>query len=663
MYQIISLTALLILITILVRLYNLTKSKRYKFLKTLMKESQGKFKEAKQDYLKFLGKTINNEKYEDLEFDAIMRYSCCVLKSNSIKEISEWIYKYLSFFLDAKNSPKKDEVIFEYVLLLYNNKQYEEIPRLISNHLYKKDNQYVKQLLEYAKDQINQNINRIIDFANDNLDNPELYFDIIEQISKNQNILHYSPDTNEQLKRLEPYLLNRLLLKENIGNEVLIKLFYYLIENEDFIQDYDLLNNAAIISTRIVQNNLINAKNYKDVISVFLTVIFNDNVFLKNLTSTAWDDEHGIYLNNSTGFLNEQFLAQEGLENRTEVFNEKCIDIESTRSFLIRGFESSLIETKEYLGSLYPEVIDFYELEKKNYINALSNLFLYVNEANNQISSTPYFAYKFKLTNKIFQEYLDGEISTEEFDAAIPYILLQYEIEMNELNLTKLAYLCSDLDGSNQFYQRAKAYISATYVTSRIKNGDLGFIKDYPVPLKNSLSQCLTDDLKKIENALSNIGANAQIQPKDTIIFLKTLVDLIPQAQSLKIMLSNELTNDAISKVNSKYITPDQCLNILLESITIHSGNYNTQRNIVLIVSSQCIKMAADNGLYKIIERIINLIDSDLKETLRIELSKAEDELLQYRGQDYSHTKTVNLTVYDHVFEELRKSQGRLLYD
>jgi len=628
-----------------------------------MKESQGKFKEAKQDYLKFLGKTINNEKYEDLEFDAIMRYSCCVLKSNSIKEISEWIYKYLSFFLDAKNSPKKDEVIFEYVLLLYNNKQYEEIPRLISNHLYKKDNQYVKQLLEYAKDQINQNINRIIDFANDNLDNPELYFDIIEQISKNQNILHYSPDTNEQLKRLEPYLLNRLLLKENIGNEVLIKLFYYLIENEDFIQDYDLLNNAAIISTRIVQNNLINAKNYKDVISVFLTVIFNDNVFLKNLTSTAWDDEHGIYLNNSTGFLNEQFLAQEGLENRTEVFNEKCIDIESTRSFLIRGFESSLIETKEYLGSLYPEVIDFYELEKKNYINALSNLFLYVNEANNQISSTPYFAYKFKLTNKIFQEYLDGEISTEEFDAAIPYILLQYEIEMNELNLTKLAYLCSDLDGSNQFYQRAKAYISATYVTSRIKNGDLGFIKDYPVPLKNSLSQCLTDDLKKIENALSNIGANAQIQPKDTIIFLKTLVDLIPQAQSLKIMLSNELTNDAISKVNSKYITPDQCLNILLESITIHSGNYNTQRNIVLIVSSQCIKMAADNGLYKIIERIINLIDSDLKETLRIELSKAEDELLQYRGQDYSHTKTVNLTVYDHVFEELRKSQGRLLYD
>ena len=660
MYQIISLIALLILITILVRLHNLTKSKRYKFLKTLVKESQGKFKEAKQDYLKFLGKTINNEKYEDLEFDAIVRYSCCVLKSNSNKEISEWIYKYLSFFLDAKNSPKKDEVIFEYILLLYNNKQYEEIPRLISNHLYKKDNQHVKQILEYVKDQINLNINRIIDFANDNLDNPKLYFDIIEQISNNQNILHYSPDTNEQLKRLEPYLLNRLLLKENIDNEVLIKLFYYLIENEDFIQDYALLNNASIISARIVQNNLINVKNYKDVIAVFLTVIFNDNVFLKNLTSTAWDDEHGIYLNNSTGFLNEQFLVQDGLENRTEVLNEKCIDIESTRGFLIRDFETSLIEAKEYLGSLYPAVIDFYETEKKNYINALSDLFPYVNEANNQISTTPHFAYKFKLTNKIFQDYYSyGEISQEEFDAAIPYILLQYEIELNELNLTKLAYLCSDLDGSNLFYQRAKTYISATYVTSRIKNGDLDFIKNYPIPLKNSLSQCLTDDIKKIENALSNIGANTQIQSKDRIIFLKTLVDLIPQAQSLKILLSNELTNDAISKVNSKYITPDQCLDILLESITIHSGNYNTQRNIVLVVSSQCIKMAADYGLYKIIERIINLIDSDLKETLRIELSKAEEELLQYRGQDY---KTANQTAYDHVFEELRKSQGRLLY-
>lgn len=659
MYQIISLIALLILITILVRLHNLTKSKRYKFLKTLVKESQGKFKEAKQDYLKFLGKTINNEKYEDLEFDAIVRYSCCVLKSNSNKEISEWIYKYLSFFLDAKNSPKKDEVIFEYILLLYNNKQYEEIPRLISNHLYKKDNQHVKQILEYVKDQINLNINRIIDFANDNLDNPKLYFDIIEQISNNQNILHYSPDTNEQLKRLEPYLLNRLLLKENIGNEVLIKLFYYLIENEDFIQDYALLNNASIISARIVQNNLINVKNYKDVIAVFLTVIFNDNVFLKNLTSTAWDDEHGIYLNNSTGFLNEQFLVQDGLENRTEVLNEKCIDIESTRGFLIRDFETSLIEAKEYLGSLYPAVIDFYETEKKNYINALSDLFPYVNEANNQISSTPHFAYKFKLTNKIFQDDLYYEIIEEEFDAAIPYILLQYEIELNELNLTKLAYLCSDLDGSNLFYQRAKTYISATYVTSRIKNGDLDFIKNYPIPLKNSLSQCLTDDIKKIENALSNIGANTQIQSKDIIIFLKTLVDLIPQAQSLKILLSNELTNDAISKVNSKHITPDQCLDILLESITIHSGNYNTQRNIVLVVSSQCIKMAADYGLYKIIERIINLIDSDLKETLRIELSKAEEELLQYRGQDY---KTANQTAYDHVFEELRKSQGRLLY-
>ena len=111
-------------------------------------------------------------------------------------------------------------------------------------------------------------------------------------------------------------------------------------------------NNAAIIASRIVNDKVMDTDNYRDVISTFLTVIFNDNILLKKLTETEWDDELNIYINNSSGFLNENYIPSEGLENISDILTDNCIDIEKTRKYLLQDFESSLLKSKEIIKDI-----------------------------------------------------------------------------------------------------------------------------------------------------------------------------------------------------------------------------------------------------------------------------------------------------------------------
>ena len=149
-------------------------------------------------------------------------------KSHSTKEISEWIYKYLPRIFELQNDVKKDEVIYNYMVLSYKNNRFEEIPALAKNHLSVKENKLVKDLVDFSSQQIKSNINQIIDYANNNINDYNAYFDIIDKIRLNQNILNYYPTKYESLKKLEPFMINRLLYEKDIDSQNLIKLFYYL---------------------------------------------------------------------------------------------------------------------------------------------------------------------------------------------------------------------------------------------------------------------------------------------------------------------------------------------------------------------------------------------------------------------------------------------------
>ena len=630
MYPIVSIISFIFLIVVLIKFQNIRRRDNYKIYHGLKKELSGNINGAKNIYYSLIDENLDLAQ-DGVRKDALIRYSCCILKGHSTKEISEWVYKYFPKILELQNDVKKDEIIYDYMVLLYRSNNFEEIPTLAKNHLSIKENKSVKELVNISSQQIKSRINEIIDYTNKNIDNYNAYFDIIDKIRHNQNILKFYPLKYKSLKNLEPFMINRLLYEKDIDAKSLIKLFYYLINNEDFVKNDELQNNAAIIASRIVNDRVLDSKNYKDVISTFLTVIFNDNILLKSLTKTNWDDEFNIYIKNSSGFLNENYIPSEGLENISDILTDNCIDIEKTRKFLLQDFESSFLKTKEIIEDIYSDVVRFYEEEKSNYQIGLEGFFINVNRDRNLISFTPYFGVKYRLISNLFKDYLLSTISDQELNSALPYILKEYEFNENEDNIVKMDYLFGNLKGSNPFFNRAKAYMATLFICSKIRSGNFGFYNELSDNIKYALNYCLTDDIKKIESTIISVDQKLIVNIEEKIKFLSNLIKFIPRSENLKIQLSNLMSNNAIEKLNSEKITAETCMQILREAINIFSNNYHAKKNIVLIISYEAIKLGFDMKLSKIVIEIERLLDFELRLKLKTELLKIRGNSLQYK--------------------------------
>ena len=155
--------------------------------------------------------------------------------------------------------------------------------------------------------------------------------------------------------QIDSYILGRLFNEEKYDDAFTEILELY----PDFIENDDVFRNLAIASLGILEDEEVHSDNAKYAISVCLSAIFTDRLFVRSLDYTCWDDEFTFSLYESLGN-SDSYEYDEIPEN--VVFDE--LD-EDTKNVQIKDVQNNLIIRLETaVRNNYPELEDFCSKEK-----------------------------------------------------------------------------------------------------------------------------------------------------------------------------------------------------------------------------------------------------------------------------------------------------------
>jgi len=640
MYTLISILLLLTCLLITYRLHKYLSDEKYKFLKILIEEENGGFEKAMNSYKKLISPNIDFSQTYTITYDALIRYSLLSIKSADIKHLSDWITNWLPIVLNSPNNDKKDEVIFNYCLLLAESKNYKPIADIMGKHFSDKSDNDAQKILSISGDNLTNQLNQEINKINDLISDGSNMLSALDHINSILNDSVNIPDLKNQLSMLEPYVLNSLISGELDVNEY-PKLFYYLINSDNFTENLSLLNNAAILAERIVFHQQLTESNFKDVISVFITALYNDVIFLDKLKDTVWDDEYYINLDNSLGYWNFDLMPYEDLQNFRPNESKGSIDVEETRQFLLEDISNSLLKLNEINKPFFKLVSDFFDKEKDSIVNAIENLFNLSNSL--QLCFTPYFGSKYNLTFSFINSInnVGEELADFNLVSALPFLYSAYAYLPEETNFTKISYLFSDLDSKNKFIARFKTIIIVNYLIQNIDSDSLDNLRNLKTEHKKIFSKLSSTDQKKIEGLLTFKYSKLK-DDVSRIEYFKTIHEIIPSIVKLNNYLSYDISHLAIDLCNSYKIDNDKCFSELLYALKIDNENYHAQKNIVIIISKVSLNF---DGLCSLMDKVSDIKQININELntlLYNSLHSNLDKLDEYLPGGSLHRATIN---------------------
>ncbi len=79
--------------------------------------------------------------------------------------------------------------------------------------------------------------------------------------------------------------------------------------HSDYLDNLTVLRNIAIVCLNMAESEQLNDSNYKEVISVWLTAIYQEKLFIKSLDYTSWDNSFTFSLYDAFGHFNENTVG------------------------------------------------------------------------------------------------------------------------------------------------------------------------------------------------------------------------------------------------------------------------------------------------------------------------------------------------------------------
>ena len=185
------------------------------------------------------------------------------------------------------------------------NGDYNNAEIIITGKL-EKNNKEVERLYSFIKtdrqnkaiikvNEINETVNNLYSNSIDIEDVKKIYTEIDKSLL---SIEKEFPAISAKLNNLRPSLFIRILnyyIDDNqYGNAIsLIEKF------PKFYQFPELIKNLGVCSYNFAHDGNITEKNYKSIISNWLTAVYSDKVIIKSLEYTIWDDDYTFTLNDS----------------------------------------------------------------------------------------------------------------------------------------------------------------------------------------------------------------------------------------------------------------------------------------------------------------------------------------------------------------------------
>lgn len=320
---------------------------------------------------KNLGKQlyIRGKKYEqanDLE-KAIEDYKSILDISGNYTDIKSRLY--ICKLKKGKRLSNADKIEIESLLSVYKDKLYQKdlayrwCIYLISNGS-----------LESAENINNQNLGS----------DPQINQICQEQrVVKQQNILYGLNDqitklNNSKLSTLEALSLGQSLSqtlkdvnlivqvstqKSNAIKEAIrvyaIEKFYEAgdfvqsqkglkIQDSDYLSDPLALRNIAIMCLRAVESGLITDDNYKELLTIWATAIYQQKIFVRSLDYTSWDDPYTFTLSEALGQLENENDELPDNVNYSDESEARVVSIREVQKALVNRMESALNDHSTY---------------------------------------------------------------------------------------------------------------------------------------------------------------------------------------------------------------------------------------------------------------------------------------------------------------------------
>lgn len=557
--------------------------------------------------------------------NTIARIGICKLKAKP-KDI-----EFVSFNEFNKAEQKYvHDFFYRYVIYLLKKESYTDAETILKTHL-NLPTQTIEQLIELLKTKkIKQAVRRVeeINTTIEQLYEKSFPIEEVKALYESLDVLIKEikdnvPNLVDKLETIKPSLFNRLLS-------------HYLSENQfangiNLIQKYpsfwespELLKNLGICCYGFTVMGNLTEKNYRIVISNWLTSIFSDKVILKSLESTTWDDNLTFTLIESIGSNYQQHYELPENANYDEV-SDTNISIGATQRELLQKFEALLHKTISD-SLLSKEAHDFYTEEKE----AIEKIVSVIN--NDIVFATPQFAKTYGLHEKILQELENdyAEYSDEDsLEAGIPY-------------------LKDNTDTNVKDYATARETV--TTIVNAIRNEKLSELKSVTTVKKASLIEKYETIYDSFEDTIHNAFTRKIDDDSENEILIPLMEECISFAndnEKLKSQCSNFIQEYCDRKW--RVIPAVKLLELLIKSIKYNPNNYRAAKSITILINNNLMDIANDNTnsdsqIYSLIDEVKKIRSEVLMESLK-ELLVLRKKVLSSIGAEAGRTISLGINL------------------
>ncbi len=287
---------------------------------------------------------------------ADFRYVICKLKAGNTllsvqngERIESLLEKAPSAFVEERN-----EVAYRYALQLLRAGKTDNSLRIVNQYLPQEST--LKQACEQQF--IIDGLNRLKEF------NSQLELIRSRQLSSDDAIhmVNHMLEFAEEVKyvlKIDRSTLSKY--RKSIKNYAILKLFdegkYDVAfdklkkEHIDFLEDLTSLRNIAIVCLNMAESGMITDNNYEDVISIWLTAIYQERLFIKSLDYTSWDDQFTFSLADAYGHFDEDTVGDlpDNINFDEPDGSTTNVAIRDVQQSLLNRFEAAINENNQYL--------------------------------------------------------------------------------------------------------------------------------------------------------------------------------------------------------------------------------------------------------------------------------------------------------------------------
>lgn len=287
---------------------------------------------------------------------ADFRYVICKLKAgdNNVSvqngsKIESLLSKAPETFAEERN-----EVAYRYALQLLRAGKTDTSLNIVNQYL--PQEQTLKEACE--QQYIVDGLHRLDEFNTklEQIRSRQLSSD--DAINMVNHMLEFADQVKYVLKIERPTLSK---YRKSIKNYAILKLFdegrYNVAfdklkkEHSDFLEDLTSLRNIAIVCLNMAESGMINDANYEEVISIWLTAIYQERLFIKSLDYTSWDDQFTFSLADAYGHFDEDTVGDlpDNINFDEPDGSMTNVAIKDVQQSLLNRFEAAINDNNKYL--------------------------------------------------------------------------------------------------------------------------------------------------------------------------------------------------------------------------------------------------------------------------------------------------------------------------